>query len=401
MRKHLILMLAVAALALAIAACQQLEPGFANNTSIAGNLTIEPGAAVIDEGATESGKGVQGKEGLDKTGMLSGVVIEATEGDLVQLKPQAVDPDDDTITFYFTSPFDAGGKWQTKEGDAGQYQVKVTASDGKANTSQEITVVIKKAKKAPVIECPESVTAKEGDLIQLNCNIYDPEGDQAVVEYSGFMKGPSYQATFEDAGEYTTVIMAKNQYKDSSKTIKITILNTNRAPVLELSFGSKLTGVETDILTLSPKLSDPDGDEVSVKFSEPFDSTGTWKTKIGDAGVYTATLVASDGSLTTKKEFTVELKMKNTAPVLKVINDITVSEGEAIKLPISATDREGDRVKITVKGWMNSESYTTTYEDSGEYSVTVVASDGQLETSQTFKVTVLDKNRPPVFKIPA
>ena len=50
---------------------------------------------------------------------------------------------------------------------------------------------------------------------------------------------------------------------------------------------------------------------------------------------------------------------------------------------------------------MNSPTYTTTYDDAGVYSVTVVVSDGQYTTDQTFKVTVLDVNRPPVFRIPA
>ena len=50
---------------------------------------------------------------------------------------------------------------------------------------------------------------------------------------------------------------------------------------------------------------------------------------------------------------------------------------------------------------MNSPTYTTTYDDAGVYSVTVVVSDGQYTTDQTFKVTVLDVNMPPVFRITA
>jgi PKD repeat protein len=70
-------------------------------------------------------------------------------------------------------------------------------------------------------------------------------------------------------------------------------------------------------------------------------------------------------------------------------------------LPIQATDREADKLNITVKGWMNSQTYTTTYADAGVYTVTVIVSDGQYETKQDVKITVLEKNRPPVFRIPA
>jgi hypothetical protein len=331
---------------------------------------------------------------------LEGVVIQKTEGDLIQLRPEAIDPDDDAVTYYFTSPFDSKGKWQTREGDAGTYPVTVTASDGKANTSQDITIVVLRAKRAPVVECPESMTVREGDTISLTCNIYDPEGDQAVVEYSGFMKSGTYTTSYDDAGEYTTIVTASNNYKKAEATVKITVLNTNRDPVI--SFASdQVSGTENDILTIRPEVSDPDGDKVTVTYSDPFDSTGSWKTKIGDAGVYTASVVASDGTTTTRRDVTVRLAMRNTAPTLKRISDITVFEGETIRLPIDVVDREGDKINVAVRGWMNSQTYTTNYDDAGEYSVTVTASDGQYDASQTFKVTVVDRNRPPVFKVPA
>jgi hypothetical protein len=112
-------------------------------------------------------------------------------------------------------------------------------------------------------------------------------------------------------------------------------------------------------------------------------------------------VIATDGRSTTKKDFTVIVTQKNTAPVLTKINDITVNEGEVITIPVDATDREGDKLDVTVSGWMNTLTYTTTYDDAGEYTVTVVVSDGEYEAKQSFKVTVLDKNRAPIFKVPA
>jgi len=42
-------------------------------------------------------------------------------------------------------------------------------------------------------------------------------------------------------------------------------------------------------------------------------------------------------------------------------------------------------------------SYQTTYDDAGEYVVTVTVSDGFYDISQEVTVTVNDVNRPPVF----
>jgi len=371
---------------LIIAGCQIAIPG----QNMTGNKTQAP--IVIEIGnKTPTGEAVTPEQGI---------IIEKTEGDLVQLKPEAYDPDMNKITFYFSKPFDANGKWQTKEGDAGKYPVTVIASDGLANTSQDIIVIIKKMNKAPVIECPKEVVVKEGELLKLDCNIYDPEGESVIVEYSGFMKGSTYQTTYDDAGEYTVQIKAGDKEKETESEVKIKIIDVNRPPVIS-EIPDEITGVETDVITLNPQVSDPDGNKVTLTFSEPFDNKGVWKTKIGDAGTYKIGIVASDSKSTSKKEITVVITQKNTPPVLKAINDITVSEGDAITLPIDATDREGDKLEITVKGWMSTPTYTTTYEDAGTYSVTVVVGDGQYTTDQTFKVTVLDKNRPPVFRIPA
>ena len=329
-----------------------------------------------------------------------GIVIEATEGDLLELKPEAIDPDGDLITYSFTEPFSENGKWQTKEGDVGQYLVTVTASDGTDETSQDILVIIHKGNKAPVVECPEEVIVKEGETIRLDCNIYDPEGDSVIVEYAGFMSTSSYETTSEDAGEYTTQIYARDKEKTTTSTVKIKILDVNRAPEIK-GVPDEITAMETEIITISPEAIDPDGDEVTVTFSEPFDENGVWKTEIGDAGRFAASVVANDGKSTVKKVVTLIITQKNTPPVFKEINDIEVEEGDTIELPIDVTDREGDEIEITVKGWMNSETYITTYDDAGEYTVTVIVTDGEFEVQQTFDVTVMDKNRPPVFKVPA
>ena len=389
MKTSIILVLITLA-TLLIASCQIIGPG----QNMTGNGTQAP--IVIEIGDKTPTGGVIG-EPVTPT---EGIVIQATEGDLIQLKPEAVDPDGDKITYYFSKPLDDKGKWQTKEGDAGKYPVTVIASDGKSNTSQDIIIIINKANKAPVIECPKEVIVKEGELIKLDCNIYDPEGESIIVEYSGFMKSSTYQTTYDDAGDYTVQIKAKDKEKETESTVNIKIVNTNRAPEIT-GILDEIKAVETDVITLTPQVVDADGDKVTITFSEPFDAKGVWKTKVGDAGTFKASVVASDGKSTTKKDLTVMVAQKNTPPVLEKINDITVSEGDTIKIPIAATDREGDKLAVTIKGWMTTDTYVTTYDDAGNYTVTIIVSDGEFETKQTFNVVVLEKNRPPVFRIPA
>ncbi|MBN2459673.1 immunoglobulin domain-containing protein, partial [Candidatus Woesearchaeota archaeon] len=346
---------------LMIAGCQVTMPE-GEETTPTGEYVIEIGDVAPAEEGEQAITAVPEEEEIAMPE--NGVVIQAVEGELVTLKPEAIDPDKDVVKFSFTPPFNENGKWQTKIGDAGQYLVTITASDGKDTTSQDVLVVIKKANLPPVLECPEEITVKEGETISINCNIYDPEGESIVVEYSGFMKSSTYTTDYEDAGEYSVMIKAGDKEKVSSTTIKVKVTDVNRVPEIK-GIQDEITIMEGDVITLSPEASDPDGEKVTITYTEPFDAKGSWKTKVGDAGVIKASVIASDGRSTTKKDFTVIVTQKNTAPVLEKINDITVNEGEKITIPVDATDREGDELDVTVSGWMNSLTYTTTYEDAG------------------------------------
>jgi hypothetical protein len=148
-----------------------------------------------------------------------------------------------------------------------------------------------------------------------------------------------------------------------------------------------------------------------LTYSDPFDTDGIWKTKIGDAGSYPVTVVATAGKLSTKETFTLTVKMINTAPVMSTIQNITVNEGETVKIVPEVKDRENTQLTIKYTGWMTNSTYTTTFDDaypkgcdtrgcSATYKVTVTASDGEFSTSQDVYVTVVDKNRPPVFVWP-
>ncbi|MFH1211481.1 MAG: hypothetical protein V1659_00965, partial [Candidatus Woesearchaeota archaeon] len=322
--------------------------------------------------------------------------IYGVEGDLIDLNPLAEDPDGDSISISFSEPFSEKGLWQTKEGDAGEYIVIVSASDGKDTTETRVLVSIAPGNKAPAVECPDEIIVNEGDTINLDCNIYDLEGDSVIVAYSGFLRSPIKKTGFDDAGEYTAVVQASDKEKTTTKKITVIVENKNRPPVVEPI--ADITAVEDDVIIVEPEVSDPDGDDIDVEFSDPLGkNSGIWNTEDGDDGVYDAYVKVSDGDSTAIQRFKITVYNKNTAPVLKNINDIVVYEGELVKLPIDAYDPEGDKLILSYSGWMDSQERQTTYDDAGNYTVQVTVSDGVLSASQVVGITVLDKNRPPVF----
>ena len=325
--------------------------------------------------------------------------IEGMEGELMELKPDAYDPDGDVIVYTFSAPFDEDGNWQTEEGDAGKYVVEVTASDGKLFTSEEVLIIITPMNKAPVIDCPEKLSFKESDLVKLPCDISDPEGNDLEIEYSGWMDSDELQTDYKDAGEYVVTITATDGERTTTKTINIVVDNLNRAPIVEGL--DDITVEETEMIKLDFEAKDMDFDDLTYEYSEPFDENGEWITNFGDTGTYDAYVIVSDGTSTVKSEFIVVVKQKNTMPSLEFIEPITVDEGDLITLEINAFDREGDLLEVTISGWFNTKEYTTTFDDAGEHIVTISVSDGQLTKSQDVEITVVNMNRPPVFKIPA
>lgn len=322
---------------------------------------------------------------------------EFNEGDIVSFPNLAKkDADGDPIAYTFSAPLDSQGKWQTKEGDAGEYITTITASDGKTQVQQQVLVVIKSINKAPVIEPIADMTVNEGDIIVLNAKAQDPEGAPVTITYSGWMNSSRYQTDFNDAGVHTVTVTASDGKLQSKIDVQITVTNVDRAPIIK-SVDDKVV-TEGDSVSIATTAADPDGDRINISYPPPFDSSGTWKTKEGDAGDNTYTITASDGKLSDSTKVSVKVLAKNKPPVLTIKNkDIVVSETDTVTIDASATDPDGDPVTITYSGWMTTNTKQTGYDDSGNYTVTVTASDGKKSVSDTVHIEVLDKNRPPVI----
>ncbi|MBN1645516.1 hypothetical protein JW868_00585 [Candidatus Woesearchaeota archaeon] len=328
------------------------------------------------------------------------VRIEATEGDLIDLNPLAIDPDGDRVTYSFSQPLDEKGVWQTKDGDEGHYVITVGATDGKAKTTEEVLLIIKPSNKAPQLVCPEQVTANEGESFELDCEVYDKEGDEVVVMYSGWMGSDEKDIGYDEAGVHKVFVRANDGNRESTATIEVTVKEVNRVP--ELSDLPDLEAIEDDIITLKPTATDPDGDAVTIAFSAPFDNNGVFATIDGDDGEYDVTVSATDsrgGKSTTS--FSLLVLNKNNAPIVKKLNSISVYEGERIVIDVEAEDPDGDELIVKFTGFMTTNEYLTTYEDAGQYTVTISVGDGDLETVQRVPITVIDKNRAPIFRVPA
>ncbi|MBI2573590.1 PKD domain-containing protein [Candidatus Woesearchaeota archaeon] len=155
---------------------------------------------------------------------------------------------------------------------------------------------------------------------------------------------------------------------------------------------------ENELVKLKPTVTDPDGDPVTWSFSAPLSEKGEWRTTYGDAGEYTVTLSATDSKLVTTQQLTLIVERVNVAPKIAGVRDMIVREGELVRFDPKITDANDDAITLTISEPLKSGTFATDHTSAGEYSVTVVASDGELESQSSFKLTVLDLNVKPEIK---
>ena len=113
---------------------------------------------------------------------------EVTEGDLVIFPNlKAVDPDGDPIHYTFTEPLSEKGEWSTKEGDAGDHLITITASDGSNTVEQKVLLVVLPKNKPPMISLEEPIEAVEGTTFTLSPNVTDPDSDPVSITFDAFL----------------------------------------------------------------------------------------------------------------------------------------------------------------------------------------------------------------------
>ncbi|MBI2147737.1 cadherin repeat domain-containing protein [Candidatus Woesearchaeota archaeon] len=168
--------------------------------------------------------------------ILTGTTLTVTEGDLVELKVQGNDPDGDSISYTFSTPVDKDGRWQTEGGDAGTYNVVVTATDGTTTVEKTVKIVVIEQNHAPTIELLRDVNVNEGDTLDLESylDVSDQDGDDYDLTYSGWMSSSKKALSYDDAGTYDVTVTASDGTKSSTLSVKVNVKDVNRAPEFDI-----------------------------------------------------------------------------------------------------------------------------------------------------------------------
>jgi len=243
----------------------------------------------------------------------------------------------------------------------------------------------------------EKLEVQETDLVNLEIEVQDLDQDKVTYTFSKPLNEEGrWQTNYGDAGEYVVTISADDGIVTSTKQILLVVKKKNVPPVIENLEGT-MNSKEGDVIVLTPKVSDPNKDEVEIIFPSPFDELGIWETDHTSAGTYDLTVKASDGEM--DAEFTIKLTVTdvNVPPMIEgVEEEMTIKEGETISIKPTVTDLDGDEVTVSISEPVGNDGiWETSYTDHGEYVVTITADDGKDKVNFIIDLTVKDVNVPP------
>ncbi len=157
--------------------------------------------------------------------------MNVNEGDVVKFEPKVEDPNKDPVTVTVSEPLKSG-VFKTDHSSAGEYDIKVTATDGELTTEKIFKLIVHDVNVAPEINGISDLTVKEGELVTLKPVVVDPDtGDTIKVTISGPVGDDGvWQTTYTDHGDYTVTVTADDGKAKVSKKIKLTVQDVNMPP---------------------------------------------------------------------------------------------------------------------------------------------------------------------------
>lgn len=329
------------------------------------------------------------------------------ETEFVRLRPQAQDADNDQIVYTYSEPLDQQGEWQTDYDDAGEYTITITASDGLTESREEILLIVENKNQPPKL-VENKITIKETQTIDLKTLVTDADNDVLTFVFEPpFDRNGIWITGYDDAGRQVVTFSASDGEFTEQLRVEVQVLETNQAPKIIDSFAQQgLVQIsEAQILHFWVYVADEDNTTLSYRWQLDNKSIsnspqGEYHFNYDDAGDHALKVTVQDQELETTAQWTIVVEQVNRAPQLAVL-PITVQEGGFIKLNVPNQDLDGDIITYSFEPPLNEQGeWQTDYQDAGEYTIQVQATDGQLTTEGEINIIIIDVDRAPQLEAP-
>jgi hypothetical protein len=237
---------------------------------------------------------------------------------------------------------------------------------------------------------PEDITFKIGAMT---------EGISAWIDAEAALHIRAFAVPESDA--YIDVEMTAGGVIADLMTVRLEVRYINVGPTLEsIADTSVAAGEELRMLV---NATDPDGSTVILSTSLPgatFDgSTLVWTAGEDDAGTHFPTVTATDVmGESVQVRFSLVVTVDNSLLTLQVAEDeVTVTEGEVVHLPVVGIDADGDTLTyhlaspdegFTIDRGTGMVTFDADEMEPGTYTAIVVVTDGMGSAERTVEVTV-------------
>ena len=294
------------------------ELGTAEETSVeSGEEQPEVAEEVVEEEVVLPE--LSDEEAEEEPAVVDDSTVRVKENEMVRLKVRVRDPDNDKVTYSYSKPLNSLGEWKTNYGDAGEYMVTISATDGKLTTEKKVKLVVQRVNVPPTIPLLRDIVVKEGETVTFAPNISDPNKDKVTVTISEPLNKKTFVTDHTSAGEYQITVTATDGELTSEKMLKLVVVNVNVPP--ELSGVADVKVKEGQTVTIKPVVKDIDEDKVTLSITDPVGSDGIWNTGYTDHGEYFVTVTASDGKDKVSQRVKVTVEDVNMPPE---ITDVTL-----------------------------------------------------------------------------
>ncbi len=228
-----IISLGVILLMIFVVGCTYISPVPEEPFEEEGITYIDLGELIEDTGEVEEVQTTEeAVEEVVKEEVKEVPTLKVKEGEFVSFPNlKATDPDGDKITYTFSTPLNLKGEWQTKDGDAGEYTVAITASDVITQIKKDVMIIVEEVNKDPVLEKIKDIVVEEGKTVKLAPKALDPEGKPLTITYSGWMTSDTKVLDYNSAGDYIVRVTISDGVNEVFQDVKITVEDVNRPPV--------------------------------------------------------------------------------------------------------------------------------------------------------------------------
>ena len=246
--------------------------------------------------------------------------IEVKEGKDILIDPKYNDPDNDRVSFSY-SGFMSKNKKTTSFDDAGEYMVKVVATDGFFTETKFINIKVDDVNRKPVFNKIGNLEVNEGGEVRIKLNANDPDNDAVRFSAKNVPKGAKlkdnlfvWKLGFDIVDgtrkEFSVDFAASDGNTKDHQRVKITVLNVNQAPKI-MGFSDNLIAFKDEPTVFEVNVVDPEGNQLIYKWNFGFFDRFVGENKhqriFTTAGKKKVEVIVSDGVGSVSKVWNVEV----------------------------------------------------------------------------------------------